>query len=632
MSRAFLVGRLAARDVRHHLGQALLLVVSIAAATAALTMALALNGVTNRPYQETRTATKGPDVVAYFTPLFSQGGPVLSTPSGPAAPRPRGPSSRSPLTEAQALIHTQGVGASSGPFPLIGAVLHFEGRTAGAAIEGRARDSAAVDQPEVTAGEWVGPGGVVLERTFAEALGARVGSRITLGRTSFVVSGIAVTAAQSPYPNLCYDGDFPCAPILQSLLVGGIGPRNLGFAWVDESDMTRLASPSNPVNSYLVNLKLRDPAKAEAFGATHQVQVTTCQQLGQVGGLLVQDAQSVLIPGSVLLSLLAIASVAVLVGRRLSEYARRVGLLKAVGATPALIASTFLIENVSLALLGGLVGFVGGWVIAPLLTDPGAALIGRAGAPSLTVLDATEVLGVALVVALAATLVPAIRSARASTVRALADSPRRVRRRGALVALSRRLPVPMLFGLRLVARRPRRALLSTANMAVTVTGLVAVVSFHATVTNKLSGAAANGLVASGISDPVVQRDLQMLGVVTVMLVTLALLNAIFTTWATVLDARRASAVMRALGARDRQVTSGLIVAQVASAIPGTLVGVGLGIALFDAAMKSSGAPPPALWIVLTVLGTLVVVAALTMLPARLGARQPIAEVLAAETT
>ena len=52
----------------------------------------------------------------------------------------------------------------------------------------------------------------------------------------------------------------------------------------------------------------------------------------------------------------------------------------------------------------------------------------------------------------------------------------------------------------------------------TVAGLVAVVSFHAAVTNKLSGAATSGLFAAGISDPVVNRDLQMLGVITVMLV------------------------------------------------------------------------------------------------------------------
>jgi putative ABC transport system permease protein len=129
---------------------------------------------------------------------------------------------------------------------------------------------------------------------------------------------------------------------------------------------------------------------------------------------------------------------------------------------------------------------------------------------------------------------------------------------------------------------------------------------------------------------VINRDLQMLGVVTVMLVALALLNAIFTTWATVLDARRASAVMRALGARARQVSLGLIVAQVTSAIPGTLIGVGLGIELYRAAVKNQGAPPPALWLVLTVLGTLAIVAGLTMVPALLGTRQPIAEVLASE--
>ena len=190
--------------------------------------------------------------------------------------------------------------------------------------------------------------------------------------------------------------------------------------------------------------------------------------------------------------------------------------------------------------------------------------------------------------------------------------------------------MPVLFGLRLVARRPRRALLSTANMAVTVTGIVAVVAFHATTTNKLSGAATSGLISGGLSDPVVNRDLEMLGVITVMLVTLALLNAVFTTWATVLDARRSSAVMRALGARPGQVGLGLVVAQVISALPGTIVGVGLGLALFKAAVKSAGSPPPAFLLVVTVLGTLGVVAGLTTVPAQWGTRQRIADVLADE--
>lgn len=71
----------------------------------------------------------------------------------------------------------------------------------------------------------------------------------------------------------------------------------------------------------------------------------------------------------------------------------------------------------------------------------------------------------------------------------------------------------------------------------------------------------------------------MLTVITIMLVALAVLNAVFTTWATVLDARRSSALMRALGARESQVSAGLVVAQVLSALPGAIVGIPLGIAL-----------------------------------------------------
>ena len=62
--RALLLFRLARQDLRHHVAQALLLVVAIAVATAALTLAFALNGVNSNPFQQTKTATKGPDVVA----------------------------------------------------------------------------------------------------------------------------------------------------------------------------------------------------------------------------------------------------------------------------------------------------------------------------------------------------------------------------------------------------------------------------------------------------------------------------------------------------------------------------------------------------------------------------------------
>ncbi len=92
--------------------------------------------------------------------------------------------------------------------------------------------------------------------------------------------------------------------------------------------------------------------------------------------------------------------------------------------------------------------------------------------------------------------------------------------------------------------------------------------------------------------------------ITVALVTLAALNAILTAWATVLDARHASALMRALGANSRQASSGLAAAQVLSALPGAILGVPLGVGLLKVAAESWPASPPALWLVATVLGTL----------------------------
>src|SRR5262249_28646768 len=157
--------------------------------------------------------------------------------------------------------------------------------------------------------------------------------------------------------------------------------------------------------------------------------------------------------------------------------------------TPGLITAVLLAENLLLTMLAAGTGLAAGWLAAPLITNPRAGLVGTPRAPSLTLPIAREVVAVSLVVALAAPPVPPLRAARPSTMSALADAARPPRRRSALIAASARLPVPLLLGLRLVARRPRRALLGAASIAVTVTGIVAVLAFHATVDLRTSGAA-----------------------------------------------------------------------------------------------------------------------------------------------
>ena len=115
--------------------------------------------------------------------------------------------------------------------------------------------------------------------------------------------------------------------------------------------------------------------------------------------------------GSWLLGLLAVASVAVLVGGRMAEQIRRVGLLKAIGGTPGLVAAVLLAEYMLLSLIAAAAGLGVGWLVAPLLTKPGGGLLGTAGAPPLTIANVGVVVALALAVAVVATLVPAIRAA-----------------------------------------------------------------------------------------------------------------------------------------------------------------------------------------------------------------------------
>ena len=617
MSRLRLVGRLVARDLRRRPGQAVLMLLAITAATATLTLGLVLHGVTSQPYQQTRAATRGPDEVAYLgTPLASRG------------PRASGSALQKLVrTQAGELARAPGVTGSSGPYPFAGAVVRANGLVAGAEAEGRDVAPARVDQPALTAGSWVRPGGVVLERTFAAALGVGVGDRITLNGRPYTVAGIAVTAANPPYPNLCYYAGGGC-------LAGSDGPfsaANPGLLWLTKPDALSLATPTNPVISYVLDLRLRDPAAAQAFADRYgfedaATEVVPWTGIADADALLVQDEQDVLSPGAWLAALLAIASVAVLAGGRMTERTRRVGLLKAVGASPGLVTATLMAENLVLALAAAAIGLVTGWLAAPLLTSPGAALVGAPGAPSLTVPIAGLVLAVALAVALAATLVPAIRAARGSTVSALADAPRPPRRRPRLLAMSRGLPVPLLLGLRLVARRPRRAVLGAANVAITMAGVVAVLTFHATAGQQINGG------GSGLSDPVYNRDEQVLLVLTIILLTLAALNAVVTAWTTMLDTRHPAALARALGATPRNVAAGLTAAQLLPAVPGALFGIPLGIGLFAAADHGGLITlPPAWWLAAAVLATLAVVAGLAAVPARVGARRPTAEILQAET-
>src|SRR5580693_4741436 len=306
MGKILLVGRLAARDIRHHRAQAILLLLAITAAATTLVLGLALNGVTNHPYQQTRAATNGPDLVAgYGVNLGPTSGVNLNPTQGPP-----------PLSAAQlqadtsALTHLSGVTEYSGPYPVASVVLRTRGLTVQVLAEGRTEASALVDQPKLTAGSWVRPGGVVIERTFAEALGVGVGDRITLNGQPFTVAGIAVTAAAAPYPN-CYLTNCMFTGPQMGPGAGSLSTLNVGLAWVTEADARAMASPQAPL-TYILNLKLKDPATAPAVvnqifaqggvGALASAgidSVNSWQAISSAAGELVRDQQNVLQVGAV---------------------------------------------------------------------------------------------------------------------------------------------------------------------------------------------------------------------------------------------------------------------------------------------------------------------------------------------
>ena len=598
MGRILLVGRVVLRDLRHRPVEAILLLLAITAAATTLTLGLGLNGVMDQPYQRTRAATAGPDVVAQ-----------TYTPGQVAAP-----ATAAQLAQLTALAKKPGVTGSSGPYPVTMPTLKANGYTVNAVAEGRDAAPAAIDRPEVTQGTWVRADGAVLERSFAAVLGVGVGDSISLNGRSFRVVGLAVTAAMNPYP---------VETVVENY--NGTGP---GMLWLTEPDARSLASTANPI-SYILNLKLANPATAETFGDANQNQTVglsliSWTDIAGMDELVLNKEQNLLDIGGSLLGLFAVTSVALLVGGRMADQRRRVGLLKAVGGTPGLVAVVLLAENMLLSLVAAAAGLALGWAAAPLVSSPGAGLLGAPGAPSLTLGSAELVIAVALAVAVAASLVPALRAARVSTVRALADGNRAPRRRALTIRLSARLPVPLLLGLRLSARRPRRSLLSAFSITLTVAVVVAVLTAFS------SAHSALGPSLAPASPKNLRPEHVVLGF-TAVLIALAVVNVVFITWATALDSRRPLAIARALGATVRQVAAGLSAAQVLPSLAGAVLGVPAGLGLF--AMLSHGKPmavPPAWQLLATVLGSLLLLGALTAVPARLGARRPVAEILQSE--
>ncbi|SNS53777.1 putative ABC transport system permease protein [Actinomadura meyerae] len=587
MGSVLLVLRLVLADLRRHPGPAAMLLVAITAATATLALGLSLHGATDSLYRQTREATAGPDMVA------------LTPGADP-----------SPLT---GLLDDPQVVAHSGPHRQYYTTLAAHGLRSRAVVLGAPASPGPVDRPLVTSGTWVRPGGVVVERGFAAALGVRAGDRVTVAGRSLPVVGTAVTAASTVYPGA-------------QLIGPGDGPVDYsGLVWMGAGEARALAAAERLEVTSLIYLKLRDPAATEEFMAAHHdpaVRPFTWQFMAAHDARVLRDSQPILVIGSWLLSFLAVAGVATLAAGRAAEQTRRVGLLKAVGAAPGLIAAVLFAEYLAVALAADALGLGIARLAVPAAANPTASLLSASAGPSADTAFFTTV--VALAMAALTTLGPTLRALRTPTVAALSDTARRPVRRSRLTRVSARLPTPLLLGLRLVARRPGRAVLHASTIAVTVMGMIALLFLYA------QPDFSYGLGSTDLANVRVEQGRHMLLAVTIGLIALAAVDTVTVTWTTALEARPTMAVARTLGATPGQVTAGLAAAQLLPALPGALAGIPFGV--FVCWLFSTGETPvPPTWELFAVaLAALPVTAALTAVPARVAARRPIARTLSTE--
>ncbi|MET9552269.1 FtsX-like permease family protein [Streptomyces sp. NPDC006645] len=590
MGPLLLIGRLLLRDLRRRPGEAVVFLLAVTIASASLTLGLATGNAVDSGYEKTRAATEGPDIIAVTT---------AADPSG----------------MAEHLANTPGVAEQADPVFAFDTYIKARGRSAHSAVEGRdTSQDATVDRPLVTSGTWVRRGGAVLERGFAKALGVRVGDRITIAGRDYPVVGTAISAATPVYP--------------WSDNAQGPGPSNFGGRlWLTAPDTREAAGDNSGV--HLIYLKLDDPtatrewqdtAFADRSEADGWVNTRNWQSVLLTDKAMIQHIQPALIVGGWLLTVAAVVTLAALATARAARDDRRAALLKAVGAGPATVTAALLTPYLLLTLLATATGLTAGVLAAPRLVDPSAGLLNTVGPPGFGTVLAAILL--AVVVAVTGALRPALRAARTSTVGALADPARLLVRRPRLNSATAYLPTSLLLGIRLLARRPGRAVLAGAGTAATTLMVTALLTWHTELATR-PGAARFGPIE-------VRADQtgQVLLAVTLALVAMSTLNTVLLGLSTAVQSRRALSVARTLGATPGQVVVALSVAQLLPAVPAVAAGVPAGLGLY----WFFGAPitPPGSWLLAAALVILLTVAALTALPAWVHTRSPAGRSLDAE--
>ena len=311
---------------------------------------------------------------------------------------------------------------------------------------------------------------------------------------------------------------------------------------------------------------------------------------------------------TVLLLIVAFIVVGILVGARVDEQHREIGLLKAVGFTPRQVGIAFAIESAALGLVATAVGFVLGATLAPRLAAPSAETL--LGSPSVAANPWHLLVAGAFVlpVLFVGALTSMRRSSRFTVLEALRAGHTTPPDSRVVRAVARSVvPVTTGLGLNDLFARRRRALLLAAAIAVTGAVVVTALSLDATL---------DAQPASEVSDfpdelllLIYALDTVLLLITATTLVAVALLS--------VRERIRDYGVLKAIGVTPGQIVSSVISSFAALAVLASLIavplGMGLYLVLFRIAGDASETAVLAPWwsLALIPVGTLVLVVAAT---------------------
>jgi putative ABC transport system permease protein len=496
-----------------------------------------------------------------------------------------------------------------------------------------------VDRPFMITGRWFqSDREVVLEATYADTLGVEVGDEVTLsgGRSRTVrVVGTAATTMRPSYPE-----SLPGSAYVGSALYDSIGP--VGSEWS-------------------LGLHLEDPSRA------HDVAADINDELGctgEDGGCArsstnirdqafpqrADDNASVMLFFAVLMLIASVMLVVTLLGSRLVTEARELTLLQVAGVTPRRLVLLIALEHALLAVVGVLAGALLARVVAPRITESAATVVGSVS-PTFAAADVVLVGAITVACTTVVSAIGGLRSGpRSLSVVARGGSGRVRRSRIAAVALLASSRTTLVLGLKDIATRRGRAIVTVLTVALAVTMAVAIVGLGTTELDAtdptIEPADASALPAdpedisrlpvwpSAVSGEVVDRLMRLITSLQVLLGGVAIATLLAAASMTLQERLRELGTLHAIGCTTPQLVGASAVSHGALGIVGTIIGVPLGLALHLVLTESSGegidgAPPPGS-IALIAVAAVALAAAAAALPALLLQRHPTSQALAAD--